>query len=32
MNRRIAVEQLLGWSGFLMRALFILALSFSHVH
>ena len=32
MNRRIAVEQLLGWSGFLMSAFFILALSFSHVH
>ncbi len=32
MNRRIAVEQLLGWSGFLMSALFILALAFSPMH
>jgi hypothetical protein len=29
MNRRIAMEQLLGFSGFLMSALFILALAFS---
>ena len=32
MNRRIVVEQLLGWSGFLMSTLFILALAFSHMH
>ena len=32
MNRRIAVEQLLGWSGFLMSALFILGLAFSPRH
>lgn len=32
MNKRIAVEQLLGWSGFLMSALFILVLSVSHGH
>ena len=32
MNRRIAMEQLVGFSGFLMSALFILALAFSHVH
>ena len=28
MNRRIAVEQFLGWSGFVMSSLFILALAF----
>jgi hypothetical protein len=32
MNRRIAVEQLLGWSGFLVSTFFILALAFSSVH
>lgn len=32
MNRRIAVEQFLGWSGFLMSALFILGLVFASVH
>ena len=32
MNRRIAMEQLLGFSGFLMSALFILGLAFTPVH
>ncbi len=32
MNRRIAVERILGWGGFLMSALFILGLAFSPVH
>ena len=32
MNRRIVVEQLLGWSGFLMSAFFILALALSSMH
>jgi len=32
MIRRIALEQLLGWGGFLMSTFFILALSFLHVH
>ena len=31
MNRRIAVEQLLGLGGFLMSALFILGLAFAHM-
>lgn len=32
MNRRIAADQLLGWSGFLMSTFFILALIFSSAH
>jgi hypothetical protein len=32
MSRRIAVEQFLGWSGFLMSALFILGLAFLPMH
>jgi len=32
MNRRITVEQLLGWSGFFMSALFILGLTLSPLH
>lgn len=32
MNRRILVEQFLGWSGFLVSALFILGLTFSPLH
>jgi len=32
MNRRIAIEQLLGWSGFFISALFILGLVFSPAH
>jgi hypothetical protein len=32
MNRRIPVEQLLGWGGLFMSALLILGLAFSPVH
>lgn len=32
MNGRFPVEQLLGWSGFLMSTFFVLALTFSPVH
>jgi hypothetical protein len=32
MNRRITVEQFLGWSGFAMSSLFILALILSSTY
>lgn len=32
MNRRIALEQVLGWSGFLLSALFILGVAVSPMH
>ena len=32
MNKRIAREQLLGWSGFLTSSLFILAVALSSIH
>lgn len=31
MNDRISLEQLLGWSGFLMSSLFILAVALSSI-
>ena len=31
MNNRIAMEQLLGWSGFLISSLFILAVALSSI-
>ena len=32
MNRRIALEQVLGWNGFFLSALIILGLVFSPLH
>jgi len=32
MNRRLDVEKVLGWSGLLMSAFFILALALSSMH